>query len=90
MEKYICIRFGRKSGKIDKTLEGISSAMLRLWALQNTPKTKDTIIFCLETGNIVFYCEGNESGFPKVHEDMEKRNIEDLCPGLLEVMQKGE
>lgn len=84
----VCIRFGRKSGKIDKVLDGIGIGMLELWGLQNTTKTKDTVIFDKETGNIVAYYEGTEN-FPKVCDDMKGQNIERLCPGLLAEIQKG-
>lgn len=82
---YVLCRFSRKSGKIDTTLEGLVESMLRLWALQNTTKTKDTIIFEKDTGTIVFYCEGTASGFPEVTdiETWHIKNIEQLCPGLL-------
>ena len=87
MEKFICLRFGRKSGKIDKSLEGLGCGMLQLWALQNTTKTKDTVIFSAETGKIKMYVEGRE-GFPEVQKDMENRNIEELCPGILAAVRK--
>ena len=82
MDKYILMRFSKKTGKIDTTLESLMSSMLEMWALQKTTKTKDTVIFNKDTGEIVFYVEGTENAFPHVVKD-HVGNIEDLCPGLL-------
>jgi hypothetical protein len=89
LKTYCLVRFARRSGKIDMSMEGIGNAMLRLWALQNTTKTKDTIIFEKDTGNICWYFEGT-GDFPKVM-DSEKEdlgNIEDYCEGLLAAVQE--
>ena len=88
LKTYCLVRFARRSGKIDMSLEGIGSGMLRLWALQNTTKTKDTIIFEKETGSVCWYYEGT-GDFPKVMdcEDEDLGNIEDYCEGLLEAVQ---
>lgn len=85
LKKYYCVRFNRKSGKIDVTLEGLGKAMLNLWALQNTTKkTQDSIVFEKETGDVVSYYEGT-GDFPKIiKEDL--GNIEKYCPGLLEAL----
>ena len=89
METYVCMRFNRRTGKIDKTLEGIGCGMLELWALENTTaKSKDTIIFSKVTGDVVMYCEGTGT-FPKV-EKSGLGNIEDYCPGLLAALQEEE
>lgn len=84
LKTYCLVRFARKSGKIDTTLEGLGSGMLRLWALQNTTKTKDTIIFEKDTGNVCWYYEGN-GGFPKI-EDTNLGHINDYCPGMHEAI----
>ena len=81
LETFTLIRFSRRSGKVDTTLEGLGNAALRLWALQNTTKTKDTIIFNKATGEVVYYFEGTE-GYPKMF-DQGLGNIDDYCPGLL-------
>lgn len=86
MKQYFLIRFIRKSGKIDKSMSGLSSAMLQLWALQNTTKTKDTLIFD-EDGIVDFYCEGT-GDFPKVCEDMKGKHIDEFCDGLLDAVKK--
>ena len=89
LKTYCLVRFVRKSGKIDMSLEGIGTGMLRLWALQNTTKTKDTIIFEKSTGTVCWYYEGT-GDFPKVsdYEDEDLGNIEDYCEGLLEAVQE--
>ena len=50
---YCLVRFTRKSGKIDTTLEETGSKEIRLWAIKNTTKTKDTIIFEKDTGIVM-------------------------------------
>ena len=84
MERFVLVRFNRKSGKIDTTLEGIGKGMLQLWGLQNTTKTKDTIVFSKETGEVVAYYEGT-GDFPKVSKE-DLGHIDDYCEGLLEVV----
>ena len=85
LKTYCLVRFARKSGKIDMTLEGLGSGMLRMWALQNTTKTKDTIIFEKDTGNVCWYYEGT-GDFPKI-DDTDLGHIDDYCPGMLAAMQ---
>ena len=79
--RYFLVRFARKSGKIDTTLEaGYGPAMLKLWALEHTTKTKDTIVFDSD-GTVLAYYEGAVC-FPTVAKDFEP-SIEAYCPGLL-------
>ena len=85
MKTYCLLRFNRKSGKIDTSLEGEGSGMLRLWALQNTTKTKDTVIFEKDTGIVLWYYEGT-GDFPKIF-DKDLGHIDDYCPGILEAVQ---
>ena len=83
MSKYCGILFNRNSGKIIKAIEGFSSAMLKLYALQNNiSATRDYVVFSIDTGEITFYCEGKKDDFPNICEDMEGKNIDDLCEGL--------
>ena len=77
----VLVRFSRRSGKIDTTIEGLGTGVLRLWALQNTTKTKDTIIFDKEEGDVLWYYTGTED-FPEI-ESEDLGNIEDYCPGML-------
>ena len=83
---FVLIRFSRKSGKIDKSMEGLEG-LLTIWALSNTTATKDTIIFDKETGEVVFYAEGTRT-FPKVLDLEENDSIEMYCPGLLEAVNE--
>ncbi len=89
LKKHYLVKFSRKSGKIDITMEALGNATLKLWALQNTSKGKDTIIFEKETGKIIAYFEGN-GDFPKEVEIDENENIEDYCKGLLAELNKEE
>lgn len=83
---FVLIRFNRKSGKINKSMEGLE-ALLELWALSNTTATTDTIIFDKATGEVVFYAEGTRT-FPRVMPLGENENIEDYCSGLLEAVNE--
>ena len=89
MDKYYGILFNRKSGRIVKSLEGFSSAFLKLFALQgNVSATRDYVVFNSRTGEIVFYCEGKKDDSPTICRDMEGKNIEELCVGLLDAMNE--
>ena len=85
LKTYSLVRFTRKTGKIDTTLEGTGSGMLRLWALQNTTKTKDTIICEKDTGKVCWYYEGTPD-FPHI-ESENLGHIDDYCKGLFEALQ---
>lgn len=89
MDKFYGVLFNRKTGKIVKSLEGVSSAMLKLFALQgNVSSTRDYVVFNSTTGTIVFYCEGKKNDSPTIYRDMEGRNIEEICAGLLDAMNE--
>lgn len=89
MDMYYGVLFNRKSGKIIKTLEGVSSAMLKLFASQgNVSSTRDYVVFNGTTGEIVFYCEGKKNDYPTIYRDMERRNIEEICAGLLDAINE--
>lgn len=90
MKKFYGVLFNRKSGKIVTTLEGVSSAMLKLFGMnnRNVSATRDFVVFNSETGEIVFYCEGKKNDFPTIHRDMEGNNIDDLCAGLREALNE--
>lgn len=82
--KNFGILFSRKSGKIVKSIEAFSSAMLKMYALNgNVSATRDFVVFD-ETGKISFYCEGRKDDFPTICDDMIGKNIKELCAGLLE------
>ena len=90
VDKFYSVLFNRKSGKIIKSMEGMSSALLKMFALQgNVSATRDYVIFNAHTGEIVFYCEGRgKSNMPIIYESMKNRNIDEICKGLLEVMNE--
>lgn len=87
MDKYYGILFNRNRGTIVKTLEGVSSAFLKLFALQgNVSATRDYVVFNGRTGEIVFYCEGKKNDSPTICKDIEGKNIDDLCAGLRDAL----
>ena len=87
MDKYYGILFQRKSGKIVKCIEALSSALLSMYALQgNVSATRDYVVFNGTTGEIKFYCEGKKNDSPTICRDMEGKNIDELCAGLREAI----
>lgn len=90
MKKYYGILFNRKSGRIIKSLEAFSSAMLKFFGMnnRNVSATRDFVIFDSVTGEIVFYCEGKKNDFPNICDDMVGKNINEICEGLLEAMNE--
>ena len=63
---HVLFRCTKKSGKIDTTMTGMGSALMQMWALNNTPKSKSCLIFERESGELVFATYGTENGFPKI------------------------
>ena len=90
MKKFYGVLFNRKSGNIVKSLEAYSSAMLKLFGMnnRNVSATRDFVVFDSVTGEIVFYCEGKKNDFPNICRDMEGRNINEICEGLLDAMNE--
>ncbi len=86
LDTFVLVRFSRRTGKIDTSMEGIGSALLRFWALQHTTRTKDCIIFSKTTGEVVFYTAGTDTGFPHI-EDKNLGHIDEYCPELLATVQ---
>jgi len=86
LKKCGLAKFSRKTGKVDVVMEGLGFALLHLWAFQNITKTKDVVIWCKETGEVLFYLEGRPDGLPKDYGfKPDYMNIEDLCPALAEI-----
>lgn len=86
LHKCACVRFSKKTGKIDTTLTGLGNAMLKLWALQNTTKTKACVVLDLEERKTIFETIGTADSFPKVHdkeEDFEFEFPDELYDELL-------
>ena len=63
---YVLLRCSKKTGNVDKTATALGRAMLELWALQNTTKTKQCFVINGVTGRIVYATQGTDDGFPKV------------------------
>ena len=64
-------------GKQIASLEGVSSAMLNMWALNNTSGKKLSIVRNAETEEIVCVVEGNGKDFPKATTD--RAEIDEMC-----------
>ena len=85
------ILFNRKSGKIVRTIEAFSGAMLKMYGLNNTSPSRDYLIFDGDTGVVEFYCEGKKDDFPNICDDMIGKSVDDFCAGLREaIMQEVE
>jgi len=59
-------------GKCIMSLEGMGSAMLKLWALQNTNGKKLTIIRDFASKEIIYVAQGMGKDFPKITADRKK------------------
>lgn len=65
LKVHVLFRFSKKTGSIDQTMTGLGTAMMQMWALNHTTKTKATLIAERDTGKVVFVAKGTED-FPKV------------------------
>lgn len=65
---HVLFRFSEKTGEIETTMTGLGDAMMRLWALQNTPKGKACMIIERNTGKVVFATRGTADGWPEINE----------------------
>lgn len=85
------IRYSKKTGKVDTAMTGMADALMNLWALQNTTKTKESIIFDLETGAIKSHYVGTTDGFPNVEKNIscEEKIDEHIRISLEEDFKKG-
>lgn len=82
-EKFL-VRVSKKTGKIDTCLSGYSTALLKLWALQNTTKTKDTYIF-LESGEILVKIVGTQN-LPQVEYQYDTHSLHNVNKELLDII----
>lgn len=64
---YVMLRSSKKTGRVDKCITGITKGMMQLWAMQNTTKTKRTLIFDRNTGDCIMHVEGNADGLPIIN-----------------------
>lgn len=69
MNVNVLFRFSKKTGKIDKTMTGLGTALMKMYALNNTPKSKNTMIIERDTGKVLFLAEGKENDWPTIKED---------------------
>lgn len=67
LKVHVLFRFSKKTGNIDTTMTGLGTAMMKMWALNHTTKTKATIIAERDTGQVVFMAIGT-GDFPEVKE----------------------
>ena len=79
LHNYGLIRFSKKTGKIDTTMTAIGKGMIQLWALQNTTKTKATVIVDIDERATHSEYIGTADGFPEV-----RKNPADFEYGLPE------
>ena len=63
---HVLFRYSKKTGKVDMTMTELGNAMMRMWALTNTPPSKNVIIAERDTGKVVCLAEGTKDGFPNV------------------------
>lgn len=85
--RHYGILFNRKSGKIVKTLvDEHGSAFLKMFAMNNVSSARDYVVFRADNGTIVGYYEGKKNDLPNICYDMEGKNIEDICKGMLEAL----
>lgn len=69
LHKYGLIRFSKKTGKIDTTMTALGRGVIQLWALQNTTKTKATVIVDIDERTVFSEYIGTADGFPEVRKD---------------------
>ena len=63
---YVMIRFRKSSGKIDTTLTSSASALMKMWAMNNTTSSKETVIIDGDNGNVIFRASGKKDDFPDI------------------------
>ena len=86
LDTYILVKFSNKTGKINDVLEASGQATLKLWALHNTPKAKNCVIFNKETGLVSFMIEGTDDLPQVIDLDDKELYIDDYCPGILDAV----
>lgn len=69
LHNYGLVRFSKKTGKIDTTMTALGRGMIQLWALQNTTKTKATVIVDIDERTVFSEYIGTADGFPEVRKD---------------------
>ena len=62
LKEHVLLRASKKTGKVVTCLTGIGSGMMKLWGLQNTTRSKRTIIIERESGKVIAEFEGAAGG----------------------------
>lgn len=65
MPVYVLLRASKRTGKVNKCMTGITSALMKMWALNNTRKNDITLIIERDTGRIEECYTGTADGWPK-------------------------
>ena len=52
---HVLLRYSKKTGKLDTAMTGLGSALMRLWAMQNTTSTKETVVINRSTGERLYF-----------------------------------
>lgn len=87
--KHYGVLFNRKSGKIVKTLvDEHGSAFLKMFAMGNVSPSRDYVVFNATSGEITDYFEGKKNDLPNICKDMRGKNINQICNGLLDALNK--
>ena len=68
---YGLIRFSKSTGEIDTTMTGLGRGVIQLWAVQNTPTTKASVIVDIDNRKVFSEYIGTEDGFPEIRKDPE-------------------
>lgn len=87
LHNYGLVRFSKKTGKIDTTMTAIGCGLLKLWGLQNTTKTKASVIVDIDERRTVVEYIGNSDGFPGIHDKAEEFEY-DLPDGLYSIFEE--
>lgn len=82
--KKFLVRVSKKTGKIDTCMYGYAISVLKLWALQNTTKTKDTYIF-LESGEILVKIVGTQN-LPQIEYHYDTHSPHNVNKELLDII----
>lgn len=69
---HVLMRASKKTGRVDTCMTGLGAALLNMWGLQNTTKTKRTLVIERDTGKVISVYTGTADGMPKVEQAKKK------------------
>ena len=80
------VRFSKKTGIPDLTMTALGQGLIKLWALQNTTKTKVCVIVDIDARRTVAEYIGTADGFPEIrdNEDAFEYDIPDELYAIFE------